>query len=176
VGRKKKEEIEKDLSAIRENAGGEKKDIPPSVQDTPKRKRRSKEQILQDKRKAELDRLPKDPNPLIVPVINGIFDHWAGAVKVEDLKLKEGEAESLALPITQLIAYYLPQMPPIALAWGSLGAAAYGIMGPRLTLLSEMRKKKEKNKVKPPVKPGAAKAPKLDGKNTTDFKPTVIDT
>ena len=167
--KRKKEEVDKKLDEIKagatpgaSNPADDKVGGPGKPGD--KRKRRTKQEILDEKYRAELGRLPQEANPLLIPVISGLFTTWAKGVKVEDLKLTEDEVNNLALPITQLMAYYLPNMPPIVMAWGSLGANLYGVMSVRLELLAKIRKENDKNKGKKgpitnlPAKSGPKKA------------------
>lgn len=129
-------------------------DTPPPVSpgEKPKKIRRTKAEI-----KAAQEQLASVPNPLFVPVIKAPFDLWSESVKLPSLKLTDTEATSLALPITQLVEYYLPKMPSIAVVWASLAVTSYNIMYPRLSELKKIRDSKPQPEK--PEKPEEKKKP-----------------
>lgn len=107
--------------------------------ETDKRTRRTDEEIKKEKEK---DILIEQPNPLFIPILKIPFDAWAETVKVDELRLSTQETNSLALPVTQLVNYYLPKMPAIAYAWCGLILSLYTIMQPRLKIIKELKKVK----------------------------------
>lgn len=68
------------------------------------------------------------------------FDLWAKKVGVNELALTDTEAGQLANPVKQLLDYYAPRLPAIAIAWASLAVVSYTILSYRLEVLSEIRK------------------------------------
>lgn len=105
-----------------------------------KRERRTNEEIKKDK---ENKILIEQPNPLFIPILRIPFDAWAEAASVEDLRLSAQESNSLTLPVTQLVNYYLPKMPAIVYAWCGLVLSFYAIVQPRLLLIKKLKKQKE---------------------------------
>ncbi len=128
---------------------------PTEIKEPDKRIRRTDEEIKKEKEKALL---VEQPNPLFIPILKIPFDAWAETIKVEEMRLSEGETKSLALPITQLVEYYLPKMPAIAYAWCGLILSLYAIMQPRLKIINVLRGAKS---VKPAAKenPEGSQAP-----------------
>jgi hypothetical protein len=122
---------------------------PLEAQGSDKRYRRTDEEIKKEKEEVILI---EQPNPLFIPILKIPFDAWAEAVKVEDLRLSTQETNSLALPVTQLVNYYLPKMPAIAYAWCGLVLSLYAIMQPRLKIIKELKKAKD-------VKPAGPESP-----------------
>lgn len=113
---------------------------PDLIKEPDKRHRRTDDEIQKEKEK---ELLVERPNPLFVPILKIPFDAWAETVKVEELRLSGQETNSLALPVTQLVNYYLPKMPAIAYAWCGLVLSLYAIMQPRLKLIKELKKTKD---------------------------------
>jgi len=110
------------------------------------RQRRTAEEIIQDRIKGAITVDPKQVE-LFKPVLKIPFNVWADNIKIEQLRLKDEEAQSLALPIAQLINYYLPRLSPIGYVWLSFGITSFSVMQIRLKLLADIRKeKKEKPK------------------------------
>jgi len=109
------------------------------------RHRRTKIEI-----EASKQTLPEIANPLFIPILKIPFDAWAETIHLEELRLSEQEVNSLALPVTQLVNYYLPKMPAIAYAWCGLILSLYAIMQPRLKQIKELKKAKKDEQ--PPVK------------------------
>ena len=105
-----------------------------------KRERRTDEEIKTDKI------LIIEPNPLFIPVLKIPFDLWGDSQGTPELKLSDTEVKTLALPVTQLVNYYLPKMPVIAYAWSGLILSIFGIMQPRLKIIKDKRKEKEPQK------------------------------
>ena len=119
---------------------------PAGIVEPGKRERRTNEEIEKDREKKILI---EQPNPLFVPILKIPFDAWAEAAKVEDLRLSAQETNSLALPVTQLVNYYLPKMPAIAYAWCGLVLSLYAIMQSRLALIKALKKQKALNEQPP---------------------------
>lgn len=90
----------------------------------------------------------KEPEPeapevgieIIIGAVKMPFDVWAKKVGVEELRLTLDEAGVLAVPIKELLDYYAPRLPAIAIAWASLAVVSYTILSYRLEVLSEIRK------------------------------------
>ncbi|MBA7495391.1 hypothetical protein ES702_05973 [subsurface metagenome] len=110
----------------------------------PKRERRTKAEM-----EAERDTLAQEPNPLLIPVLKMPFNLWATSQKIEELKLDDKEAFKLALPVTQLVEYYLPKIPAIGYVWVSLVLAIYGITQPRIKKIQKVRIERAEKKPKP---------------------------
>ncbi len=108
-----------------------------------KRQRRTAEEIAQDRLAQAFTVDPKQVE-LFKPVLKIPFDVWADNIKIKELRLTESEAQSLALPVAQLINYYLPRLSPIGYVWLSFGLTGFGIMQIRLKLLADVRKQKKK--------------------------------
>lgn len=85
------------------------------------------------------------PDVIIQQAVKMPFDLWAVSQDVEQLKLVDSEAKLLAEPAKQLLDYYAPKIPPIAIAWASLGLAAYSIMAVRLKVIAQIKKEKLKS-------------------------------
>jgi len=86
---------------------------------------------------------PEITKQLIVGAVKMPFELWSIREKVEGLALTEPEAGQLAEPIRLLIEHYLPQIPPIAYAWGSLAVGAFWIMRSRLLLIAAIKEQNE---------------------------------
>lgn len=106
-----------------------------------KRQRRTAEEVIQDRIKGAITVDPEQIK-LFKPVLKIPFDVWADSIKIEQLRLKDEEAQSLATPVAQLINYYLPRLSPIGYVWLSFGLIVFGIMQIRLKLLAGIRKEK----------------------------------
>lgn len=109
--------------------------------------------------------LKQKANPLWPPVLKIPFDVWAETEKIEELRITDKEAELLALPITQLIDYYLPQLPEIAIAWFGLISAGYSVLGPRRQIIMQRRQDKSA--------PGPSTGPSHPGGPTKTIYPSV---
>jgi len=83
---------------------------------------------------------PELTEELLATALKIPFDVWAFKVGVPELKLDDNEAKVLATPVKDLLDYYLPKLPPIAVAWVSLSFTSYSIMRVRLQVLAEIRK------------------------------------
>lgn len=79
-------------------------------------------------------------NKIIKDAVCVPFDLWARSQRLNDLRITDEEAQSLSEPIKTLLDYYLPEVPAIAFAWGSLAITAYAITSPRLFKIEEERK------------------------------------
>lgn len=115
-----------------------------------KRFRRTDDEIKEDKERVLLI---EQPNPLFIPILKIPFDAWAETVKADSLRLSEKELNSITLPVTQLVNYYLPKMPAIVYAWSGLVLSLFAIMQPRLALIRELKKKKINELPPEPEKP-----------------------
>ena len=131
----KKKKAKEEFSKIKEA-------LEPEIK--PKRERRTKEEMI-----AERDTLVQEPNSLFIPVLKMPFSLWAVSQEIEDLKITDEEANKLALPVTQLVEYYLPKIPAIGYVWVSLVLTIYGITQPRIKKIQEIRIEREKEKPKP---------------------------
>lgn len=100
-----------------------------------------------EKRGRGRPRKEAEPEPEISKIDNQIikdaicipFDLWARSQKLKGLKLSEEEAQTLAEPVKTLLDYYLPEVPTIVYAWGSLAITAYALTSPRLFMIEEER-------------------------------------
>ena len=108
--------------------------------DTEKRHRRTKEEI-----QAEKDNLAAEANPMLSPILKMFFTFWAKGIEDNRIELTDKEANNLALPITQLMEYYLPNLPAIWFAWGNLGIQVTTIITMRLNIIKELKEKKNAN-------------------------------
>jgi hypothetical protein len=108
-----------------------------------KRHRRTRAEI----EAAEQANLNTQANPLFIPVLKMPFTVWANSVNDAKLLLSDEEAVQLATPITQLVNFYLPKVPPIAYAWTSLVLSAFAVMYPRMLYVKSLNKAKEEKKV-----------------------------
>jgi len=109
------------------------------------RLRRTAEEIIQDRLAGAMTVDPEQVK-LFKPVLKIPFDVWADNIKIAELRLTDDEAQSLALPVAQLINYYLPRLSPIGYVWLSFGLVGFGIMQIRLKLLAGIRKEKKEKK------------------------------
>lgn len=121
--------------------------------------------------------LKQKANPLWPPVLKIPFDVWAETEKIEELRITDKEADLLAVPITQLIDYYLPQLPEIAIAWFGLISAGYSVLGPRRQIIIQRRRDQSKSAPGSPVRPPLAgdlkKKPITDFPNLDEIEQTV---
>jgi len=85
---------------------------------------------------------------LIAEAIKTPFELWALSQKLDELKLKDKEAAALAMPVKQILDYYLPNVPMIVLAWASLALTTKSIMAPRLVLIAEIKKQRRPSTAK----------------------------
>lgn len=99
--------------------------------------------------KAKVRNLPQVPSTPIKQGLQSLFDVWAAAAKIEQLALKDDEAEALALPITQLQEYYFPGvLPEIAGTWIMLVFASSRIIKPRIDMVNIVRKKRKESRIR----------------------------
>lgn len=104
------------------------------------------------------------------------FDLWAISQGTPALKLRDDEAELMALPAKELLDYYLPQIPVIAWAWISLSIGMYAAMKPRLELIQILKKQKANtSSAKRPAPAPAAQASKPGAPASSVF-PSEITT
>ena len=82
------------------------------------------------------------PEKIINQAIRVPFDLWSISADFKKLKLRDDEAGLLAAPVKQLLDYYAPKIPTIAIAWASLALASYSILAGRLKLIQELKKQK----------------------------------
>lgn len=90
----------------------------------------------------------KEPQPetikfdyaVIAQVCQIPFNLWSVSQGIDQLKLTDKEAKSMAMPIMNLLDYYLPQIPVIAWAWITVGVVAYSALESRLLLIQEIKK------------------------------------
>lgn len=103
-----------------------------------------------EKRGRGRPRKEAEPEPEISTIDNKIikdaicipFDLWARSQKLNGLKLSDEEAQALSEPAKTLLDYYLPEVPAIAYAWGSLAITAYALTSPRLFMIEDERTKR----------------------------------
>jgi hypothetical protein len=90
---------------------------------------------------AMVNRLPDKPNETIIPILQMLFDLWAASQNTPELALSKDEAKGVALPITQLLEFYWPgKVPEIIWVWLCLLGSVYGIVIPRVKILSGKKK------------------------------------
>jgi len=69
-----------------------------------------------------------------------LFTVWAKRVKVNQIRLSDTEADTLALPLTQLQDYYFPDaIPEIAWVWLSAAGAFVMIVDAKIRLIEAAR-------------------------------------
>ena len=88
---------------------------------------------------------PTAPNPLFISGVNFIFDRWSLASEIESIRLKEKEAEDLALSIEQVIATYLPEVDSKHVVILNLIMSLSNVIGPRIREQQKRRKKKRES-------------------------------
>jgi hypothetical protein len=81
---------------------------------------------------------------LLQNVIKTPFELWAISQDVPGLALSDAESQQWAEPMKQLLDYYLPKIPTIAYAWIAWTTTTFWIFRPRMILLAEIRKQKQK--------------------------------
>jgi len=97
--------------------------------------------------KAAVKNLPQQPNQTILMGVKTLFSLLARQVRVPEVELSEDEAEQLALPVTQLQEFYLPDgIPEIAWVWASAGFTFYQIAESRIKIINAARKAKQDEK------------------------------
>ncbi|MFZ2146959.1 MAG: hypothetical protein WAV28_07045 [Sedimentisphaerales bacterium] len=86
---------------------------------------------------------PEEPEVLSAEIVVGIiklpFELWAISQGVEQLALTNKEAAQMAVPVKQLVDFYLPQIPPIAYAWIALTINGFWIFRTRLLLIQAIK-------------------------------------
>ena len=144
---KKKPKTQEERQEKEKSFADVKKDITPAptpaddklkhvgVQEPKKRHRRTRAEIDAAKQKPLTD----TANPLFLPLIKMPFTVWARSIKSDKVLLTDDEAKSLALPVTQLCDYYLPQMAAIYFVWASLGMQVISIMECRFKIVRGLK-------------------------------------
>jgi hypothetical protein len=94
----------------------------------------------------EAVQLPNEANPIYTGFLQAIFKLLAKKMNEPEMEISEFEAESLSLPMTQIIAYHFPNTSPIALAYLQLGMAVTVISMSKAEVVAEWQKKKELSK------------------------------
>lgn len=118
---------------------------PPLVEEQPKKGRGRP--VGSTKKQAEVvPQLPNEANPIYTGFIQAIFKLLAKKMNEPEMEISEFEAESLSLPMTQIIAYHFPNTSPIALAYLQLGMAVTVISMNKAAVVAEWQKKKELSK------------------------------
>lgn len=93
--------------------------------------------------KARIAKLPELPNLTIVKFLKTIFLMWSHSQKLPELALDDEDAESLALPYTQLQEYYFPNaIPEIVWVWLSAGVTTALVLETKISLVKIARQKK----------------------------------
>lgn len=122
------------------------------------------------------------PEKIVNQAIRLPFDLWAISADVKELKLLDDEANLLTAPVKQLLDYYAPKIPIIAIAWASLVLSSYSILAGRLKLIQELKKQKAAGTspssgvrpAGPPVPPASTlKSDKFPGEE--DIKPEHVN-
>ena len=97
---------------------------------------------------SRINKLPDVPNKAISNALQMPFELWSIATKVKELALSDDEADDLALPITQLLAYYWPDAyDHIAWIYLCLMGCVTKITVPRFKLLADLRKQRQAERV-----------------------------
>ena len=114
-------------------------------------------------------------------MIKAPFDLWAAKAEIEDLSLTDAEADMIAKPAVVLLNHYAPNLPPVAIAWGSLAVSAVAIMRPRIQILKNSRSQQGVKPGETPEGSGVATrgiTPRPQAASgfpkTNQFKPTNI--
>jgi len=94
----------------------------------------------------------EEANPAIVMMIRLPFNIYAERINkkypdwkdvaaiVEQIKMTDDEAATIALPATQLLNYYFPNQPEIAYVWANLLLCSSGVFMSKFKLLDEVKK------------------------------------
>lgn len=90
--------------------------------------------------------LPTEANPLYVAFIMTLGKLWAKRTS-PDMAFSIEEAESIALPLTQIVAYHLPDMPPIVVAYIHMSMAVVGVIIPRVEIMKAWKAEQERKKL-----------------------------
>ncbi len=124
---------------------------PPPQEGAPGKIRRTDEEIKKDRIDAVTKILEAKPDPVLIPIIKMFFNTWPNSqiakIPYEDLRkqaertlpMSDKEASELALPLTQLKNYYLPNINPIWFAWTNLISCGYSIIAIRMQMMKELR-------------------------------------
>lgn len=94
----------------------------------------------------------KIPNAAIKAGIVGTYKGWAWLVKVPQLRLKDEEADFLALPVTKIQEYFWPGLVPEI--FGVIGELifAFGVVNmPRVELMNALHEAKREGKDLQPI-------------------------
>ena len=81
-------------------------------------------------------------------VVKGVFDFWAGLDGIEEIKLHDIQAESLAEKIFDVLALEKPdfKLNPRLMAWGSLALIAFSVVKPRYEAIKKERERRKRVK------------------------------
>jgi len=94
--------------------------------------------------KARVQRILKNqvPDPTIKFAFECLFDGWESAVKIKGIRLSADEADSIAVPTTNLKEYYLPNLDlsPVLQMWIGLAIGMKAVVKSRIALIREARK------------------------------------
>ncbi len=89
---------------------------------------------------SRINKLPDVAHKGIAGAIELPFDLWATATKIKELALSDDEADDIALPITQLLAYYWPEAyDHIGWIWFCLVGSLTRVTGKRLKMIADMK-------------------------------------
>lgn len=86
--------------------------------------------------------IPTEANPMYIAFLLAMGKTIAKRTAPE-MELTLEEAEGLALPLTQIIAYHFPTTSPIALVYLHMAVASVGVILPRLMIMGDIEKKKK---------------------------------
>jgi hypothetical protein len=112
---------------------------------------------------------------LLQNVIKTPFELWAISQDVPGLALSDAESQQWAEPMKQLLDYYLPKIPTIAYAWIAWTTTTFWIFRPRMILLAEIRKQKQKEAGSVTDQRQSAESKNATGAGTPRPAPPTID-
>jgi hypothetical protein len=113
-----------------------------------KRTRRTREQILNDTKKAQGIKIPipmNEGDPAIAEILKIPFDVWANSQELPALKLQKDEALNLSKPVKALLDHYMPQVSPIGYVWVSFALIITNTLTSRMLIISNERKNRKKD-------------------------------
>lgn len=94
--------------------------------------------------KARVQRIVRNqvPDPTIKFAFECLFDGWESAVKVKGIRLSKDEADTIAVPTTNLKEYYFPNLDfsPALQMWIGLAIGVKAVVQSRIALIRESRK------------------------------------
>jgi len=126
------------------------------------------------------------PGRVLAEAIKMPFEIWSlnfDDKKLQNcIRLKDNEADLLAIPVGKLIEHYAPNIPEIVYAWFAFSVTVYSILSYRLRILAEYRKLKNSSSPPGTTGPVIEQKPNAPGRldlkekfpKTEEIKPTQI--